>query len=193
MSISWVNMLRIPQKPLSWMKWPRGLSNVEKEIFRRVFEEKLRDLNLDPYDYYSDFRKYCLDRSFDDWNSAKKCLRKVIKAIKSGEIFYIRAGKMDPPCKPASMILHCKIHVFDGKIERSKAIAHFTSLVILNARFLNQKPKIEDLFKWLEKVEVFDVTKEEIRNAAMEAYKRKDVMYTNITLEEINMFLENIS
>jgi DNA-binding ferritin-like protein (Dps family) len=76
--------LRIPQKPLSWMKWPRDLSDNEKELFRRVFEEKIKDLDLNHYDYYNDFRKYCLVWSFDDWNSAKKCLRKVIKAIKSG-------------------------------------------------------------------------------------------------------------
>lgn len=192
MSTSWGDMLRIPKKPLAWMPFPRGLSHDEKEMFKRVFEEKIMNLNLNPYDYSSDFREYCLDWSFDDWNSAKKCLREVIKAIKSGEIFYMRAGKMDPPCKPPNRKLYYEKHVFGGKIERAKAIAHFAANVLSNARFNNQKPKIEDLLENLEIVEVFDVTKEEIRNAVMEAYNRKDLVYTTIALEEIEKFLEII-
>ena len=93
--------MRLPKQPLSRLPFPRRPSSEEKIVLKRVFDEKLMNVDLKPYEYYRDLNEYVLEWTFDSWSEVKKGFNKLIRMIKSGRIYDLKAGKCEPPGKVA--------------------------------------------------------------------------------------------
>lgn len=169
--------MKLPSRPRSSLRFPRKPSSGEKVVLQRVFDEKLMNVGLKPHEYYRDLNKYVLEWTFDSWSEVIKGFNKLISFIRSGRIYDLRDGKIKPPSK-----------VFVPWKTVADAIVHFTSVVIRNARYLRKEPRLEELREQLDQYGIH-VTHDEIKEAVMEAWERKDVWFTNISLEELNRFL----
>ena len=79
----------------------------------------------------------------------------------------------------------------DREEQKADAIVHYTSVVIRNARNrIGVVPRITDLREKLEQAGIIEVTHDDINEAIMAAYERRDSWFAGITLEELNAFLE---
>ena len=186
-----------PKEPLEpeEMKFPRAPSRKEKEVFWNSFRYRLQEQGFNAFDFTDQFEEYIEKSQFASW---RDLLTKFEYFTKS-----IMEGKALPPLwswrgAPIPVGL-------EGVIRKTPAerlddlIVHYTSVVIRNARSRDREAALGDLQKELEERGIIPsdmiITPTsplftEIRNAVMDAYKRKDDWFTNISLEELSRFLE---
>lgn len=187
----------VPKEPLEpeEMKFPRGPSRREHEVLWDVFRYRLQEQGYNPFDYQDEFEEYIASTQFQDWKDLVEKFEFFVESIKK--------GKALPPLwqwRGAPIPVGLEGVLRKTPAERLQdVIVHFTSVVIRNARTWGKVPTLEDLRKELEErglippdmiITPVSPLYDEIKNALLNAYKRKDVWLTNITLEELNSFLE---
>jgi len=186
-----------PKEPLEpeEMKFPRAPSRKEKEVLWNSFRYRLQEQAFNAFDFTDQFEEYIEKSQFASWWDL---LRKFEDFTKS-----IMEGKLLPPLwswRGAPIPVGLEGVIRETPAERmDDLIVHFTSVVIRNARSRGVEAALGDLQEELVERGVIPsdmiITPtsplfDEIKNAVMDAYKRKDDWFTNISLEELSRFLE---
>lgn len=173
--------MRLPKKPLSSLPFPRRPSSEEKIVLKRVFDEKLMNLGLYPHEYYRDLTKYVLEWTFDSWSEVKKGFNKLIRMIKSGRIYDLRARKIEPPGK---MAVYWKTtdeyvkHVF---------FLFATDTYRIYIGGIDEIVEEVNKYKWAE----FEVERDEALRIIIESWKKKDdARYSDLTKDQVAAILE---
>jgi len=164
--------------PRSSLPFPRKPASEEKIVLRRVFDEKLMNLGLNPYEYYRDLNEYVLEWTFDSWAEIVKGLNKLISAIRSGRIYDIREGKIEPPSK---------VSVPWKTVE--EAVKHYFAIFVHNKwkGGINNLVKELKNYKWAK----FEVERDEALRIIVQSWKKKDdIRYNYLTKDQMAAILE---
>jgi hypothetical protein len=181
-----------PKEPLEpeEMAFPRGPSSGEQERLWMAFRYRLQEQGFNPFEYQKEFDEYISNTQFKSWDDLLKKYERFVEAVKKGE-------ELPPLWQWKGMPIPAGLEGVLRKepAERSEdIITHFSSVVIRNARGKGELPTVRELIDLL--AERFDpawvasLTKEDIALALHRAYERKDPWLTNISLEELEEFIQ---
>jgi len=177
-----------PSAPLSDLPFPRRPSSEEKIKLWDAFAYALQEKGINFWDYGDVFRERIEEVTFRDWDMLRDRFFHLIGSIVKGEELppmWVWRG-----APPPSLEFLWRPTIEPTKA-RKQAIRHFTSVVIRNARGVGAEATLDDLRKMLEQFGVRNVTYDEIQDAIMEGYEQKDPYFVNISLEELQRFLES--
>ncbi len=182
----------VPDEPLSPLPFARAPSSEEKKVLWDAFVYHFQEKGMNAWDYRKLFEERIWNIQFKDWDTVKKKFDYLVDAIQKGEVrelpplFVWRGFPL-----PALVGTEASAWRTDREEQKADAIVHYTSVVIRNARNrIGVVPRIDDLREKLEQAGILEVTHDDINEAIMAAYERRDSWFAGITLEELNIFLE---
>ena len=181
----------VPDEPLSPLPFARAPSSEEKKVLWDAFVYHFQEKGMNAWDYRKLFEERIWNIQFKDWDTVKKKFDILVDAVQKGEVRQL------PPLFiwrgfPLPALVGTEISAWrtDREEQKADAIVHYTSVVIRNARTRMREPTITELREKLEQAGIIQVTHDNINEAIMAAYERKDSWFAGITIEELNSFLE---